>query len=274
VNRSGAISAHIVLIVLGLLFVIPLVWGISASLHTNATIFLNPFHWLPRPVHWSNFTKAWSSASFGRYMWNSFFIAFAITIFCVIFSQMAGYALSQFKFFGRDAIFGTIVSTLLLPFPAIMVPVFIFTKDMGWINTFAGVIIPGIITAHAVFFMRQYLSGLPSELLWSARIDGASEWTIYWRIVVPLTGPVVAAVGVLTFVASWNNLLWPLIVIQSKSHYTIPLGLSDFNDTYFTNYAEMMAMSMVAVIPVIILFLFVRRWLINSLMVSGGGLKG
>lgn len=253
---------------------VPLAWGMVAALHTNETIFKIPFDWFPVPMHWENYSKAWEVASFGKAMWLSFFIAFVITVFCVLFSHMAGYGLTKFKFFGRNLIFTSIISTLLVPFTAIMLPVFIFTRSLGWVNTLPGVIVPGLVTAQAVFFMRQYMTSFPAELISSARIDGASEWKIYWSIVLPITGPVCAAVAALTFVGSWNNLLWPLIVIQDKSLYTIPLALTSFNTVNFTNYVQMMAMSMIAIFPVVILFFLISRKLIDSLMVNGGGIKG
>ncbi|MCL6444392.1 MAG: carbohydrate ABC transporter permease [Alicyclobacillus sp.] len=268
------VLTYAILTAVSVVFLVPLLWGLSASVHSNADIFSDPFTWIPAKFHWSNYSNAWGSGSFGRYMFNSFFIAAIVTVGTVMLSQMAGYGLAKLKFFGSNLIFASIVSTLLVPFATIMVPVFILTRQLGWVNTFQGVIIPGLLSPSAVFFMRQYMLGVPDEMLWSARVDGANEWTIYWKIVVPLTGPVISAVGVLTFVGSWNNLLWPMLVLSDTQMYTLPLGLSNFNQEYFTNYVEMVAMSMISIIPVVFLFLFARRRLIDSIMVNGGGIKG
>lgn len=271
-NRRIAVT-YAVLVVVSICFLIPLVWGLSASVHANSNLFSDPFSWIPPHIEWSNYSSAWKSGSFGRYVFNSFFIAIIITLGTVIFGQMAGYGLAKFKFTGRNIVFTSILSTLLVPFPAIMVPVFMLTRQIGWVNTYEGVIIPGILTPAAVFLMRQYMLAIPDEVLWSARVDGAGEWKIYWKIVLPLTGPIITAVGVLTFVGSWNNLLWPMVVLSKNSLFTIPLGLETFNQEYFTNYVALVAMSMISIIPVLVLFLIVRKRLINSIMVSGGSLK-
>ncbi len=260
----------ILIVLLALLFLTPLFWAISASLHTNATIFKTPFSWIPIPAHWGNYVTSWKSASFSHDVVNSFFIAIAIAVVCTVFSHMAGYGLAKFVFRGRNLIFGAIIGTLLMPFSAIMIPVFVIVRELGWVNSYEGIIVPGIMTAQAVFFMRQYMFGVPDELIASARVDGASEWLTYWRIVFPLTWPVVITVAVLTFVGSWNNLLWPLVVVNSQHLYTIPLGLAQFNNVYFTNYVFMTAMALVSIIPVIVLFLLTARRLLNSIMISSG----
>jgi ABC-type glycerol-3-phosphate transport system permease component len=272
--RAMAGFRYLVAIVLALALLIPLLWALSGALHTNANLFAVPFAWIPSPIEWANFARAWQSGDFGRQTLNSFLIAFVISVVGVGLGQMAGYALAKFRFLGRDLIFWSIISTLTLPFPAIMVPVFIVAKDLGLVNSYLGVIVPGLITAQIVFFMRQYLIGIPQEVLDAARVDGASDLGIYWRIVMPMAWPVTAAMGILTFVGSWNNLLWPLIVIQSAQLFTLPLGLTQFSSQYFTNYVDVLALSLVSIVPVIILFLIVRRRLLDAIMVGGGSVTG
>lgn len=155
-----------------------------------------------------------------------------------------------------------------------MVPVFSPTRTLGLVNSYWGVIVPGVMSPLGAFLIRQYLLGLPDAFLDLARVDGAGELSIFWRIVVPLSWPVAAAVAVLTFVASWNNLLWPLIVINSERLYTVPLGLAQFNGVDFTDYVGIVAMSVIAVLPVIVLFMLARRRLLESIMLSGGRLVG
>ena len=207
-------------------------------------------------------------------MLNSFGIALVLATFGVFLGLMAGYALGKCKFLGRDAVFWAIVSTLLLPFPAILIPVFIIATKLGIVNTYLGVIVPGLLTAQVIFFMRQYVLGIPDELLESARIDGASELKVYLRVVLPLCWPVFAAMGVLVFVGSWNNLLWPLVVIDSSNLYTVPLGLTHFSSEYLTNYVGTLAMSVVGALPVLVVFLLLRKRILDSVMVSGGAVKG
>jgi ABC-type glycerol-3-phosphate transport system permease component len=237
-------------------------------------LFQQPFKWIPRPAKFSNYKEVWTTTSFPRQVLNSFIVGAVIAVGGVMLAQMAGYALAKKRFWGRDLIFWSIVATMMIPFPAIMVGVFIIAKDLGILNTYLGLIVPGLMTGQVVFFMRQYMVFMPDELLSSARVDGASEWQVYWHIVFPLSWPVMASMGILTFVDSWNNLLWPLIVVQSRDLYTIPLGLAQYSSKYFTNYVGILAMSVLAIIPVIVLFLFARRRLLDAIMVSGGAMKG
>ena len=265
---------YLVAVLFALLLLVPLVWAISGSFHTNATLFNDPYQWLPRVATSENYTTGWGEISFGRDMLNSLVIAFVLATVGVFLGLMAGYALGKSKFLGRDLIFWAIVSTLLLPFPAILIPVYIITVKLGIVNTYLGVIVPGLLTAQVIFFMRQYVLGIPDELIECARIDGASELRLYLRIVLPLCWPVFASMAVLVFVGSWNNLLWPLVVIDSSNLYTVPLGLTHFSSQYFTNYTGELAMSVVGALPVLVLFLFVRRRILDSVMVSGGAVKG
>lgn len=256
------------------IILVPLLWDISGSLHTNGTLFSDPFNWLPSRLQFGNYPKAWGAISFGRELLNSFGIAVILAVFGVGLGHMAGYALGKCRFFGRDIIFWCIVSTMLVPFPAIMVPVFVLTHALGLVNTYLGVIIPGLMTAQVVFFMRQYLMNVPDELLESARVEGASEWRVYSSIVVPMSWPVMAAMGILTFVGSWNNLIWPLLVIQSQRLFTVPLGLTRFEQAYFTNYVAILCMSLIAMLPVTVLFVAGRRKLFDAIMVNGGAVVG
>jgi ABC-type glycerol-3-phosphate transport system permease component len=263
-----------VLTIIGIICVVPIVWAVSASLHTNTTVYLQPFSWIPHPANFGNYLHAWNQTSFGGAMIRSFIIALIISIASVAFGLMAAYGIAKFRFRGRKMIFAVTVAVLLVPFPSIMVAVFVLTRLMGLDNSYAGVILPGILSPLGVFLMRQYLLQLPDEMIQAARVDGASEFGIFWRIIVPLSWPVIAAVGVLTFVASWNNLLWPLIVLNSQSMYTVPLALEQFNSVNSTDYVGMLAMSVVTITPVMILFITMRRRLIDSIMLSGGGLVG
>ena len=272
--KGWTASRYIFAAVAALILLTPLVWAVSASLHSNSTIFSLPFDWIPKPPHPENYTGGLKTVDFGVLVMNSLIIGIAIAVGSVILGLMSGYALAKRRFFGRDILFWSIVATLLIPFPAIMVGVFILARWMGITNSYAGVIIPGILTGQVVFFMRQYLQGIPDELIESARVDGASEWRILWRIVLPLAWPVMISMGILTFVGSWNNLLWPLIVIQSDSLFTIPLGLTRLKSQYSTDYVSTLAVSVIAIIPVVILYLIGRKKLLDSIIVSGGAVKG
>ncbi len=273
-RRPKHFLSYVALTIIGIFCVVPIVWAVSASLHTNNNVYIEPFSWIPHPAHFSNYAAAWQQTNFGAAMLKSFGIALFISGASVAFGLMAAYALAKFRFPGRRLLFVATVAVLLVPFPSIMVPVFIMARELGLVDSYAGVIIPGVLSPLGVFLMRQYLLALPDEMMQAARVDGASEFGIFWRVIVPLSWPVIAAVGVLTFVASWNNLLWPLIVLDSQNLFTVPLALEQFNSTNSTDYVGMVAMSVVAIVPVIVLFIVARRRLIDSIMLSGGGLAG
>ncbi|MBA3450787.1 MAG: carbohydrate ABC transporter permease, partial [Chloroflexia bacterium] len=200
---------------------------------------------------------------------NSAIVAVSVTATTVFFGAMAGYGFSKFHFPGRNLMFGSILLTFMIPFPVIMIPLFVLVRNLGWVNTYWGLIVPGALTGFAVFMMRQFISAIPSELFDAARIDGAGEIRIFLTMVLPLARPALATLGILTFLESWNNLLWPLIVIQSDDMETMPLGLTNFSTLYSTNYAQMLAMSVIASLPVLAVFIIGRRQIINSLMLSG-----
>lgn len=273
-RSAWTIARYALISIAAVLMLIPLAWALSGSFHSNASIFASPFAWLPSPPQLQNYGDSLARVNFGTLLFNSFFIGFVIAIGSVVFGLMAGYALAKRTFIGRNVIFWGVVATLLIPFPSIMIGVFIIATRLGITDSYAGVILPGILTGQVVFFMRQFLQGIPDELLESARIDGANEWKILWQIVVPMAWPVMISMGILTFVGSWNNLLWPLIVIQRTALYTIPLGLTSLQSEYSTNYVGILAVSVIAIVPVVLLYLMGRRRLLDSVMVSGGALKG
>jgi ABC-type glycerol-3-phosphate transport system permease component len=271
--RGELLPAHLVtqviLVLVAVVTLIPVIWMVLSSLKSNDTIFAVPMRWLPTTLQWNNYTDAFEVAPFGRYFLNSTIVAISVTATTVFFGAMAGYGFSKFRFPGRNLVFGMILSTFMIPFPVIMIPLFVLVRNFGWVNTYWGLIVPGALTGFAVFMMRQFIQALPSEIIDAARIDGAGEVRIFLTIVLPLTRPALATLGILTFLDSWNNLLWPLIVIQSDDMETIPLGLTKFSTLYSSNYAQMLAMAVIASLPVLAVFIIGRRQIINSLMLSG-----
>lgn len=265
----GYLSVQALLTLAAVITLVPVVWTVLSSLKTNSTIFAVPFRWLPDSLHWNNYVDAFQVAPFGRFFLNSTIVAISVTATTVFFAAMAGYGFSKFRFPGRNILFGMILSTFMIPFPVIMIPLFVLVRNFGWVNSYLGLIVPGALTGFAVFMMRQFIQAMPSELIDAARCDGAGEIRIFFTIVLPLARPALATLGILTFLDSWNNLLWPLIVIQSEEMETIPLGLTKFSTLYSTNYAQMLAMAVIASLPVLIVFIVGRRQIINSLMLSG-----
>ena len=266
---TARLATQVILALAAAVAVIPVIWTVLSSLKTNDTIFAVPMRWLPTSLQWNNYTDAFAVAPFGRYFLNSAIIVASVTVTTIFFGAMAGYGFSKFRFPGRDLVFGLILSTFMIPFPVIMIPLFVLVRNFGWVDTYWGLIIPGALTGFAVFMMRQFIQAIPGELLDAARIDGAGEVRIFLTLVLPLARPALATLGILTFLESWNNLLWPLIVIQSDEMETIPLGLTKFSTLYSTNYAQMLAMSVIASLPVLVVFIIGRRQIINSLMLSG-----
>jgi multiple sugar transport system permease protein len=267
--RSAQLTTQILLVLAAAVTLIPVTWTVLSSLKSNDTIFAIPMQWLPDSLHWNNYSEAFEVAPFARYFLNSAIVAASVTATTVFFGAMAGYGFSKFRFPGRNLVFGLILVTFMIPFPVIMIPLFVLVRNFGWVNTYWGLIIPGALTGFAVFMMRQFIQAIPSELIDAARIDGAGELRIFLTLVLPLARPALATLGILTFLESWNNLLWPLIVIQSDEMETIPLGLTKFSTLYSSNYAQMLAMAVIASIPVLVVFIIGRRQIINSLMLSG-----
>lgn len=263
------LSVQALLTLAAVITLVPVIWTVLSSLKTNSTIFAVPFRWLPDSLQWNNYADAFQVAPFGRFFLNSTIVAISVTATTVFFAAMAGYGFSKFRFPGRNILFGLILSTFMIPFPVIMIPLFVLVRNFGWVNSYLGLIVPGALTGFAVFMMRQFIQAMPSELIDAARCDGAGEIRIFFTIVLPLARPALATLGILTFLDSWNNLLWPLIVIQSEDMQTIPLGLTKFSTLYSTNYAQMLAMAVIASLPVLIVFIIGRRQIINSLMLSG-----
>jgi multiple sugar transport system permease protein len=267
--RSAQLTTQILLALAAAVTLIPVTWTVLSSLKSNDTIFAIPMQRLPDSLHWNNYSEAFEVAPFARYFLNSAIVAASVTATTVFFGAMAGYGFSKFRFPGRDLVFGLILVTFMIPFPVIMIPLFVLVRNFGWVNTYWGLIIPGALTGFAVFMMRQFIQAIPSELIDAARIDGAGELRIFLTMVLPLARPALATLGILTFLESWNNLLWPLIVIQSDEMETIPLGLTKFSTLYSSNYVQMLAMAVIASLPVLVVFVIGRRQIINSLMLSG-----
>ena len=252
-----------------LVSLVPVVWTVLGSVKTNDTMFMVPVQWWPTSLNWQNYPDAFSSAPFARYFFNSTFVAGTVTASTVFFGAMAGYGFSKFRFFGRNLLFGLILTTFMIPFPVIMIPLYVLVRSLGWLDSYAGIIIPGALSGFAVFMMRQFMQAIPDELFDAARIDSAGELRIFFTIVLPLTRAALSTLAILTFLASWNNLLWPLLVIQSNDMNTIPLGLTKFSTVYSTNYVQTLAMAVIATVPVLVIFVIGQRHIINSLMFSG-----
>jgi multiple sugar transport system permease protein len=266
------VLGYILLAVGGLLMILPVIWMISSSLKLPDRIFTVPVEWFPNPIRFQNYPEAVKLAPLGRYFFNSIFVGFSITFLTLFFSTLAGYGFAKFNFWGRGAMFVAVLSTLMIPFQVIMIPLFVIVRNFGWLNSYTALIVPAAISAFGVFLMRQFILTIPDELLDAARIDGASEPGIFWHIILPLCKPPLTALGIFTFLDSWNNLLWPLIVINKVDLRPIALGLTEYQTIHGTKYHYLMAAATLATIPILILFVTLQRQFIRGVVLSG--LKG
>jgi len=199
-----------------------------------------------------------------RYAMNSVIVATTSSLITVLASSMAGFALAKYRFFGRQFIFLLIISVLLVPLQVLMVPVFLILKALGWVNTLIGIIIPPAATATGTFMMRQYIIGIPDELLEAARLDGASHWKIYRHVILPLSAPALGAVGILSFTWRWNDYLWPLIVVNNQQNYTLQLSLANLVGTNTVEWGTLLAYATVAMVPVLVVFLCFQRYFVKG----------
>ena len=274
---------HLVLAAGALTTIVPFLWMISTSLKPEPEIFRFPPVWLPSVWKWDNYAKAMTAAPFARYFLNTVIYAVGITASNLLFCSMAAYAFARLRFPGRNLLFILVLGTMMIPAQVTMVPVFIMLKRWpllggndvlgagghGLLNTYTGLILPGAVGAFGIFLLRQFFMTLPRELEDAARIDGCSEAGIYWRIILPLSKPAMATLGIFTFTAAWNEFLWPLLIMSKDSMKTLQVGLQVFQTQYTTTWDLLMAGTVVVTIPVLIIFLFGQRYFTRGIALSG-----
>jgi len=218
---------------------------------------------------WNNYSEPLRRFDFLTYLWNSVFVTVTATIITLIINSMAAFALSKYKFPGRDTVFVIIISTLMIPISVILVPVFLVITELGMNNTLWGVIIPGAATPTGVFLLRQYMLTIPDELLDSARIDGASEWRIYWQIILPLARPALAVLAIFSVMWRWNDFLWPLIVLSENELFTLQVGLNAFQGQLNTEWHYILAMTVLTLLPITLVFAFLQRFITTGIATTG-----
>jgi len=216
-----------------------------------------------------NYTQLFGKFSFGRYLWNSVFITVVATLITLLFNSMAAFALSKYKFAGQKAVFLLIIGTLMIPPTIILVPNFLVISNLGLLNSLWGVIWPAVATPTGVFLLRQYMLTIPDELLDAARMDHASEWQIYWRIVLPLTAPALAVLAIFSVMWRWNDFLWPLIVLSKSELFTLQLALNSFQGELQTEWNYLLAMTVITIIPVTLVFAFLQKHITTGIAASG-----
>jgi len=261
------------LLILGaVLALLPMVWMLSASLMPSGEASTFPPHFFPSRVTFAHYSDLFTRLNLGKYLLNSAFVALVVTFASLAINSMAGYAFAKLRFRGRDRLFRMLSTGLVLPVQVAMLPLFLLLKNLHLINTYWGVIIPGMASIFGIFLVRQYALAIPDEMLDAARVDGASEFRIFWSIVVPGIVPILATLSIWTFLATWNDFMWPLIVLSDESHYTLPVALANLAGEHVQDTELMMAGSVLTVIPVMLVFLFLQRYYIQGVM--AGSVKG
>jgi len=270
--RIGRIVAYLVLTAGALVSLVPFIWMVSTSLKPLDQVFVMPPQWIPDPVRWDNYTTLWQDLPMGRMIWNSVKVSVLVVIGQVIVCATSAYAFARLRFPGRELIFGLYLASMMIPGQVTQIPSFMLMRVFGWIDTHYALIIPGLASAFGTFLLRQFLLTIPVELEEAARIDGANYWHIFAHIMLPLSRPALATLGVFTFMGVWNDFMWPLITINSLDKMTLPLGLSFLNSVHSTDWTRLMAGDVIALIPVVVVFLFAQRYFIHGITLTG--LKG
>jgi multiple sugar transport system permease protein len=248
----------------------PFVWMILGSFKSEGELRQSPPTWWPQTASLDNYTQLFSRLDFGTYFTNSVMVAVAVTAGNLLFCSMLGYALAMLEFRGRKFVFLAVMTTLMIPGVVTFVPLFVLVANAGLIDSLPGLILPFLVSPFGVFLMRQFILGLPRDLLDAGRVDGAGELRIFARIILPLCGPALATLGILTFLGSWNNFLWPLVVAQTESHYTLPVALALYSTGQnSTKYGLLLAGATVVVLPILAVFLVFQRRFIEGIATTG-----
>ena len=250
----------------------PLLWMVAASLMSPGEASTYPPPLLPGHATWANYRELFAHAGMGRYLANSVLLAITATLLSLLFNVSAGYAFAKLRFAGRDRLFKLLLGALVVPGQVAMVPLFLMLKQMGLVNSYGGVIVPGMASIFGIFLVRQYAQSIPDELIEAARIDGASEFRIFRSIVVPVLKPIIVTLAVFTLLGTWNDFMWPLIVLTDRDLYTLPVALASLSREHVQDNELMMAGSVLTTLPVLLVFIALQRYYLEGLTV--GSVKG
>lgn len=274
---------YVALSAFGLIFLMPFLWSVSTSFKPDNEIFATPIQWIPESFTFDQYRRAFDTFPFGRYFLNSAIIALAGVVTNLLFGSLAGFAFARLNFPARTALFRALLSSMMIPGVVTLIPTYIILRSwpltggnnllgeggIGLLNTLTAVVLPGAVGAFAVFMMRQFMLTLPSDLGEAARIDGASELRIFWEVYLPLCKPALATLGIFTFQAGWNAFLFPLVVLQDPSKSTVQMGLAAFSYSYNTDYGPLMAASVIATLPTILLYIYAQRYFTQGIAFTG-----
>lgn len=248
---------------------LPFIWMVCTSLKNNSELYTYPLTWIPEKLMWSNYADVMAAAPFGRFMFNSFFVAFIVTFLQLIACAMGAYAFSRIRFPGRDKIFLLYMGTMMIPHQVTIVPMFLAFSSLKLIDTYWALIIPGIFSAYGTFLLRQFFMSVPFALEESVRIDGGGYWRCFLQIIVPLSKPAFAALGTFTFLNNWNNYLWPLLVTNQVKMKTLPVGIMYFTGQYAIQWQLLMAAATISLGPMLLVYLFLQKYFVAGIAMTG-----
>lgn len=268
-------QATVIYILLALLVIImlgPYLYIFSSSFKETYTLISIPPRLFPEEFVWDNYTYILTELPFSLWFFNTILVAVLVTLGTVVIDALAAYAFAKKQFWGRDALFGLMLATIMIPGALLLIPAFLITNWLGLLNSYGGLIIPALANVLGVFLLRQFMQTIPEELEHAARIDGCTDLGVFWRIIMPLSAPALATLSIVVFTSQWNNLVWPLVVLNNKKLYTLPLGLALLRGEFQVNYGITSAAAFLSVLPLIIVFLFLQRYFLEGLTV--GAVKG
>lgn len=271
-SRAHAVLVNGALLLIAIVSLAPLAWMVSVSFMGMGEASRFPPPLLPSQATLESYRTLFARTGMVRNFGNSLLVSGAITVLSLLVNTMAGYAFAKLRFRGRDRVFQVLLAALVIPAQVAMLPLFLLMKQLGLVNTYGGVIVPALATVFGIFLVRQYARSIPDELLEAARIDGAGELRIFFTIVLPMLKPVLVTLAIFTFMAAWNDFMWPLIVLTDQAHYTLPVALASLSREYVMEVEMMMAGAVVTVLPVLLLFLALQRYYIQGLLL--GSVKG
>src|SRR5262245_27732828 len=269
-QRAGPAVVWALLLLGGVLMVMPFVYMLSTSLKQNVEVY--ELSLLPRAPTLDNYRRLLAASGFLRWLGNSLLIASLTTLSVLFFDSLVGYTLAKFRFRGRRLVFLAILSTLMVPTEMLVLPWYVLSKNLGWLDSYWGILFPGLMTGFGTFLMKQFFESIPDELIDAGRVDGLGEFQIWWRVALPLVTPALSALAIFTFLSNWTAFLWPLIVTTDRSLYTLPVGLASFAGEFQTEWEMVMTGASIATIPSLLVFLGLQRYIVRGVMVAG--LKG
>lgn len=265
--RAGRAALTVLAAALAFLSALPLLYMLTASLKPRAEV--TDGRLIPHHITFGNYVQVFTQVPFARYLWNSFFVSAVITMVALLFHSMAAYALARLRFPGREALFAMIFSTLLVTAPVVLIPLFLVVRQLGLLDSYAGLIVPAVFNAFGIFLLRQFYLGLPRELEEAAIVDGCGHWRVYWSIVLPMSRPILSALAVFFFLANWNAFVWPLVATSSPDLTVVQLGIQSFAGQYTSNWNYILAAATVAALPMLALFFAFQRQIVESIKTSG-----